>query len=84
MLYSAIDLVAPRATPAGRLKPGPVIVGGQLTTASGLGEGARLCLDAVRALGWDAGHLDVSNLFLREDLAVPRPARPPRPVKAER
>jgi len=35
-LYSAIDLVAPRATPAARLRPGPVIVGGQLTTASGL------------------------------------------------
>ena len=72
-LYSAIDLVAPRATPVGGLKPGPVIVGGQLTTASGLGEGARLCLDAVRALGWDAGHLDVSRLFLREDLPVPPP-----------
>jgi glycosyltransferase involved in cell wall biosynthesis len=73
VLYSAIDLVAPRATPVGRLKPGPVIVGGQLTTASGLGESARLCLDALRALGWDAGHLDVSHLFLREDLPVPPP-----------
>jgi len=72
-LYSAIDLVAPRATPVSRLKPGPVIVGGQLTTASGLGEGARLCLDALRALGWDAGHLDVSRLFLREDLPIPPP-----------
>jgi glycosyltransferase involved in cell wall biosynthesis len=72
-LYSAIDLVAPRATPVSRLRPGPVIVGGQLTTASGLGEGARLCLDALRSLGWDAGHLDVSRLFLREDLPAPPP-----------
>ena len=73
MLYSAIDLVAPRATPVNRLRPGPVIVGGQLTTASGLGESARLCLDALRAFGWDAGHLDVSHLFLRQDLPIPPP-----------
>ncbi len=79
MLYAAIDAVAPRATPAGRLKPGPVIVGGQLTTASGLGESARLCLDALRALGWDAGHLDVSPLFLRADLPVPPPGPAARP-----
>jgi len=73
VLYSAIDLVAPRATPVDRLRPGPVIVGGQLTTASGLGESARLCLDALRAFGWDAGHLDVSHLFLRQDLPIPPP-----------
>lgn len=75
MLYSAIDAVAPRAAPANRLRPGPVIVGGQLTTASGLGESARLCLDALRKLGWDAGHLDVSNLFLREDLPADLPGK---------
>jgi glycosyltransferase involved in cell wall biosynthesis len=73
VLYSAIDLVAPRATPLARLRPGPVIVGGQLTTASGLGESARLCLDALRKLGWAAGHLDVSRLFMREDLVAPLP-----------
>jgi glycosyltransferase involved in cell wall biosynthesis len=74
-LYSAIDAVAPRATPEARLRPGPVIVGGQLTTASGLGESARLCLDALRTLGWDAGHLDVSHLFLREDLPGDLPGK---------
>jgi glycosyltransferase involved in cell wall biosynthesis len=67
-LYGAIDLVAPRAEPASRLRAGPVRVGGVLSTANGLGESARLCLDALRALGWDAGHLDVSTLFLRPDL----------------
>ncbi len=67
-LYGAIDLVAPRAEPASRLRAGPVTVGGVLSTANGLGESARLCLDAVRALGWDTGHLDVSNFFLRPDL----------------
>jgi len=74
-LYGALDLTAPRATPFARLKPGPLIVGGQLTTASGLGESARLCLDALRTLGWDAGHADISRLFLRSDLpaALPGP-----------
>jgi glycosyltransferase involved in cell wall biosynthesis len=79
VLYSAINAVTPRATPAAKLRPGPVIVGGQLTTASGLGESARLCLDALRALGWDAGHLDVSTLFLREDLPVHPPGPAARP-----
>ncbi len=74
-----IDLVAPRAEAAGRLKPGPVVVGGQLTTASGLGESARLCLDALRTLGWDAGHADVSHLFLRPDLETALPGRPAQP-----
>jgi glycosyltransferase involved in cell wall biosynthesis len=72
-LYGAIDLVAPRAQPLDQVRPGPVIVGGALTTASGLGESARLCLDALRALGWNAGHLDVSDLFLRSDLAAELP-----------
>ena len=51
------------------------MVGGQLTTASGLGESARLCLDALRALGWDAGHADISDLFLRPDLPAALPGR---------
>ncbi|MDB5393486.1 MAG: hypothetical protein JWM91_992 [Rhodospirillales bacterium] len=79
LLYRAIDAVAPPATPADRLRPGPVIVGGQLTTASGLGESARLCLDALRALGWDAGHADVSKLFLRPDLPADLSGKPAQP-----
>jgi len=71
MLYGAIDALAPRASPATRLRPGPVVVGGQLSTASGLGECARLCLEALRGLGWDAGHLDLSHMFLRADLPEP-------------
>jgi glycosyltransferase involved in cell wall biosynthesis len=68
LLYGAIDLVAPKAEPAWRLRAGPVTVGGVLSTANGLGESARLCLEALRAIGWNAGHLDVSSLFLRPDL----------------
>jgi glycosyltransferase involved in cell wall biosynthesis len=74
-LYDAIDLAAPRAEAPRRLKPGPVIVGGALSTASGLGESARLCLDALRALGWDPGHLDVGGMFLRSDLKAALPGR---------
>lgn len=67
-LYSAIDLVAPSASSVQRLKPGPVAVGGLLSTANGLGEGARLCLDALHDLGWNARHADLSSYFLRPDL----------------
>jgi glycosyltransferase involved in cell wall biosynthesis len=55
------------------LRQGPIAVGGQLSTASGLGESARLCLDALRALGWDAHQVDVSAFFLRPDLSGPIP-----------
>jgi len=77
-LYGAIDFVAPRRIPLKAVRPGPLTVGGALTTASGLGESARLCLDAVRALGWDAHHLDVSGLFLRPDLPAVLPGQPAR------
>ncbi len=72
-LYGVIDVIAPRATALSRLRPGPLAIGGQLSTASGLGESARLCLDAVRALGWEAHHVDVSAFFLRPDLPDPIP-----------
>ena len=68
MVHGLIRLLAPSATPLSRLKPGPVVVGGLLSTASGLGEGARLCLDALHDLGWDAGKADLSSFFLRPDL----------------
>lgn len=67
-IHGLIGMLAPSATPVDRLKPGPVVVGGLLSTASGLGEGARLCLDALRDLGRDAGRADLSSFFLRPDL----------------
>ncbi len=75
-LYGAIDLVAPRAGSAESLRPGPIAVGGSLSTASGLGESARLCLDALHRLGWNAEHADLSALFLRPDLQTTLPGRP--------
>ncbi len=75
-LYAAIDLAAPRAGSPESLRPGPVVVGGALSAASGLGESARLCLAALRALGWDAGHADISAFFGRSDLNAMLPGRP--------
>jgi glycosyltransferase involved in cell wall biosynthesis len=76
LLYGAIDKIAPRPDAPGRLRPGPVTVGGLLTTASGIGESARLCLDALTALGWDARHADLSRFFGRADLPEPPPGQP--------
>jgi len=67
-VHGLIGMLAPAACPPDQLKPGPVVVGGLLSTASGLGEGARLCLDALHDLGWDAGKADLSSFFLRPDL----------------
>ena len=69
-LYGGIDLLAPRKTPIDELRPGPVVVAGLLSTASGLGEGARLCFDALRDLGWDPQCADLSSYFLRSDLPI--------------
>jgi len=83
-LYSALDLTAPRASSPDRLRPGPLIVGGQLTTASGLGESARLCLDALRNLDWDAGHADISTCSCAPTWPTTCPGHRHSPVKAAR
>jgi glycosyltransferase involved in cell wall biosynthesis len=75
-VYAAIDVVAPTAEPPESLRPGPLVVGGSLSTASGLGESARLCLEALVALGWETSHLDLSDLFLRADLRSALPGPP--------
>jgi glycosyltransferase involved in cell wall biosynthesis len=72
-IHRLIGMLAPPASPTDRLRPGPVVVGGLLSTASGLGEGARLCLDALHELGWNAGKADLSSFFLRPDLPEPLP-----------
>ena len=74
-VHGMIGVLAPAATPLDRLRPGPVVVGGLLSTASGLGEGARLCLDALRELGWNPGKADLSSSFLRPDLPDAIPGR---------
>jgi glycosyltransferase involved in cell wall biosynthesis len=82
--FALTRATAPRPDPqppAARLgdgSPYPITVAGQLTTASGLGEGARLALQALQAEGFDVRAADVSPAFDQSDLTVSLPP-PPRP-----
>ena len=49
---------------------GPIVVVGSLRTASGLGESARLCHDALRALGLPVYAIDISHLLMQPDDGV--------------
>ncbi|WP_237217379.1 glycosyltransferase, partial [Falsiroseomonas oryziterrae] len=78
-LFRATTLAAPR--PRRGVEPAaPLIVAGTLRAASGLGESARLCLEALRAEGVAAIGLDLTEA-LRQPAALPPPA-PPHTVDA--
>lgn len=67
--WAAFDLLPvflPRAAPRSAKPSAPIIVAGYLGTASGLGESARLCLKALRALGLEAYGWDLSGPRLRQ------------------
>jgi glycosyltransferase involved in cell wall biosynthesis len=49
----------------------PVIVVGPISSATGLGEGARLCMRALRAQGLDVRGFDVSSVVLGGDPVEP-------------
>lgn len=59
LLMRASAIAAPR--PGNNAPALPIIVAGALRTASGLGESARLCLDALRAQNIPAQGLDISR-----------------------
>jgi glycosyltransferase involved in cell wall biosynthesis len=72
--YRLTSLTAPRpdiSAPGGW----PVGVAGLLSTATGLGEGARLNLDALEAMGADPAAFDVSPAFDQCDLPGAPPVR---------
>lgn len=54
-----MSLIAPRPSP-GAQASSPVIVVGALRTASGLGQSARLCHDALKAAGFDVYGVDLT------------------------
>lgn len=57
--------LAPRITP--QAKPGaPIIVVGPLRAASGLGEGARVCHEAIRMAGLPVYGIDLSRALLND------------------
>src|SRR6516225_9021028 len=70
LLFSAAGLLAPAITPRAALSS-PYIVVGALRTASGLGESARLCHDALKALGLPVYGIDVGPMLMQSDDAVP-------------
>lgn len=56
-----VRLMAPRAAPGiGAGVPGAVSVAGLLGSATGIGEGARLCFDALRRLGYPVDGCDLT------------------------
>ncbi len=70
-------LLAPVPSVESDATPGPVTVVGALTSTSGLGTGARLCLSAFNQAGLDTRSCDVSPAFLAQDLhGVSLPGQP--------
>ena len=56
-------LVAPAIDPTPSSAMEPIIVAGLLSTASGTGEAARLCLQALKLSGYAARGIDLSGAF---------------------
>lgn len=64
LLLRSAHLLAPKITTSATLSA-PVIVVGALRTASGLGESARLCHDAIRALGVPVFGIDIAAQLMQ-------------------
>ncbi len=79
LLTRLLPLLAPRPVTPPPPAPGGVIVAGEFSRASGLGEGARLMLRALVARGIPAWPLDLGTLLPAHtpDLPPPPPAAPP-------
>ncbi len=80
LLAGAAALVAPRITRPTPQASGGVIVAGELTRASGLGEGARLMLRALEAIGVPAWPLDIGPLLPAHAADLPPPPAPNAPA----
>jgi glycosyltransferase involved in cell wall biosynthesis len=74
MLTRAAALIAPRLTRPPPIVRDGVIVAGELTRASGLGESARLMLRALATLGVPSWPLDIAELLPAHDADFPAPA----------
>ncbi len=75
MVTSATALLAPRIDRNPPPARGGLVVAGELSRASGLGEGARLMLAALRQLGIPAWPLDVGPLLPAATSDLPPPDR---------
>src|SRR5262252_5941257 len=63
-LFRATALAAPRPSPNATTAL-PIIVAGALRTASGLGQSARLCHDALRHSGLDVYGIDLTSVLMQ-------------------
>ncbi|EWY41340.1 glycosyl transferase family 1 [Skermanella stibiiresistens SB22] len=71
LLFKTTRLAAPAARTPGPPAAEPMVVVGPIASATGLGEGARLCMRALRAQGLDVRGFDVSPVMLGGDPAEP-------------
>lgn len=69
LLFSTTSRLAPRPSWDGTTR-GPIVVAGFLRTASGIGESARLCHDALSQCGYDVYGIDLSDQFRQAGPAV--------------
>ena len=64
VLFHATSVAAPR--PTSRARPAlPIVVAGALRTASGLGQSARLCHDALKVAGERVFGLDLTSALMQ-------------------
>jgi glycosyltransferase involved in cell wall biosynthesis len=70
LLFALMAGVAPRPGPPQRDGASPLFVAGFLTSASGLGEAARLSLDALCGAKLEAHAIDLSDDLIQSGLAV--------------
>ncbi|MEL6955497.1 MAG: glycosyltransferase [Pseudomonadota bacterium] len=70
---------APKAEPHRHLADAPVVVAGLFSTASGIGESARLCAQNIRRSGLEVTEIDLSGLFNQVDFTQNAPCLTPIP-----
>ena len=77
LLFGTTHIAAPTAHMPGPPPAEPIVIVGPISSATGLGEGARLAMRALRDQGLDVRGVDVSPVMLGGDPAEPIDLGPP-------
>jgi glycosyltransferase involved in cell wall biosynthesis len=80
LLFSTTRFAAPAARLPGPPPAEPIVIVGPISSATGLGEGARLAMRTLRDHGLDVRGVDVSPVMLGGDPAEPIDLGPPVPT----
>jgi glycosyltransferase involved in cell wall biosynthesis len=80
LLFSTTRFAAPAARLPGPPPAEPIVIVGPISSATGLGEGARLAMRTLRGHGLDVRGVDVSPVMLGGDPAEPIDLGPPVPT----